>query len=166
MTPVGVLALTSTILATTTLAVGYATSRLWPGALLILACGGVWSLAQRRRWRAGPVVLTVFLVTAALGLLIGVGSGWMLLGVTAALGAWDLDRFSRRLEFAQQGAGDGELERHHLLRLLMVSGLGLLLGAVSLALRLRIGFAMILLLGLLAVIGLVQLVGFLRRESD
>jgi hypothetical protein len=161
-----VLALTSTILAAATLAVGYATSRLWTGALLILACGSLWLLAQRRRWRAGSVVLAVFLVTAALGLLIGVGSGWMLLGVTAALGAWDLDRFSRRLEFNRQGAGDGELERCHLLRLLKVSGLGLLLGAVALALRLRIGFGMILLLGLLAVTGLGQLVSFLRRESD
>ncbi len=166
MTLVGILALTSTILAASTLAVGYATSRLWNGALLILACGGVWLLAQRRRWRADSVMLVVFLVTAALGLLIGVGSGWMLLGVTAALGAWDLDRFSRRLEFAQQGAGDGELERRHLLRLLMVSSIGLLLGAVALALSLRIGFGMILLLGLLAIMGLGQLVGFLRRESD
>jgi hypothetical protein len=153
-------------LAAATLAAGYATSRLWTGALLILACGSVWLLAQRRRWRLASVVLVVFLVTAALGLLVGVGASWMLLGVTAALGAWDLDRFSRRLELAQQGARDGELERRHFLRLLMVSGLGLLLGAIALELDLKVGFGMILLLGLLAVLGLGQLVSFLRRESD
>ena len=112
------------------------------------------------------MVLFFFMGAAALGLLLGLGSGWILVGVAAVLCAWDLDHFAQRLRSAGRVEGARELERRHLLRLLAVSGLGFLLAAIALGLKLELGFGAAVFLGLLVVISLSQLVGLLRRESD
>lgn len=164
---IGIYALISTVLAASALALGYATGQRWIEALLMLAWGTLWLLGQRRGW-GGVASLVLFLFTgaAALGLLLGLGSGWMALGVAAALCAWDLDHFARRLRSAGRVERAHELERRHLLRLLVVSGLGFLLMSVALGLQLELGFGAAVFLGLLVVISLGQLVGLLRRESD
>jgi hypothetical protein len=103
---------------------------------------------------------------AAAGLLLGVGAGWMLLAVVAALSAWDLDAFVRRLKDAARVVDRDALERQHLLRLLMVDGLGLGLAAVALGVRVRLGFGLVILLGILAILGLSRVISLLRHESD
>jgi hypothetical protein len=88
----------------------------------------------------------------------------MLVGVVLALVAWDLDRFLGRMRAAGR-IKDVGLERHHLWRLLIVAGTGLFLGAVALSVKIRLGFAVVFMLALLAVLGLSRVVGFLRREE-
>ena len=90
----------------------------------------------------------------------------MLFGMSAALAAWDLDYFAQRLRSVEYTTRAHDLERRHLRRLLVVEGLGLLLGAVALGVKVRFSFATACLLGLVAVLGLSQAVGFLRHESD
>jgi hypothetical protein len=90
----------------------------------------------------------------------------MLVGVVAALAAWDLDCFVWRMRAAGRVEDAGFLEQHHLQRLLTVSGAGLILGAVALSLRIRLGFAAAFLLAFLAVLGLSRVIGFLQREGD
>jgi len=158
---------TSTILAAAALAAGYGLDDAWIGMLLILAMGVLWLLGQRRRWGwAASVALIFFVGAAAIGLWIGLGAGWMLAGVVAALSAWDLDHLTQRLRSADRVEDARALERRHLRRLLIVDGLGLLLGVAALNVRVRAGFGAVLLLGLLAILGISRAVSFLRRESD
>jgi hypothetical protein len=85
--------------------------------------------------------------------------------VVIALIAWDLDRFNWRMRVAGSVEGADALERRHIQRLLIVSGIGLLLGVVALSVRIRLGFAVAFLLAFLAVAGLSRVVGFLQREG-
>lgn len=160
------LLLISTVASTCTLAMGYALDGVWQGALLIVALGFLWLFDQ---WRGGSWVASVGLVffvgAAAAGLWLDLGDVWMLLGVVAALSAWDLDRFARRQKNAERVENVQQLERRHLWRLLIVDGLGFLLAVVGLGLKIKVSFGVALLLVLLAVLGLSRVVGFLRRES-
>jgi len=157
----------SIVLATFALVLGYALHGLWAGVLFIVALGAFWLLAQRRGWDwIASVELVIFVGTAVVGLGLTSRAGWMLLGVVAALAAWDLDHFAQRMKKGGHIEGAQALERRHLLRLLVVSGLGLLLAAVALEIKITLQMGTALLLGVLAILCLSRAVGFLRRESD
>lgn len=157
-------------LATSALALGYALGGLWNLTLVIVALGFLWLLGQTRHWGWMAFVgLVSFVGVAVIGLWFDLAAGWMLLGTVMALAAWDLDHFAQRLRYVgwdeTLAERRRELERRHLQRLLSVSGLGLLLAAVALGVRIRFNFGIAFLLGLVAVLGLSQAISFLRRES-
>jgi hypothetical protein len=161
------LLLASIVLGATALALGFGLAGDWLGVAVVVALGLLWLIGQ---WR-GPawtssVGLVGFVLLAAAGLLLGLGPGWMLLGLVAALTAWDLDGFLRRLDSVEWVERRSEVERRHLLRLLLVDALGLALAALALGVRLDLSFGYLILLGLVAAWGLGRAVGFLRRESD
>jgi hypothetical protein len=159
------LSLVSIGLATFALALGYGLGGLGAGASLVAALGLLWLLGQRAGWSwLASAMLVLFVGAAAVGTWLGVGAGWTLPGVVAALSAWDLDHFARRLGGAGRVEGARELERRHLRQLLIVDGAGLLLGAVALGIELKYGLGVALLLGLLAVLCLSWAIGFLNRE--
>jgi hypothetical protein len=156
----------STVLAALSLAAGYGPNR-WAGALVITALGLLWLLGQRRHaeWLAS-LVLVFFVGAAVLGIWWESPKILMLIGVVAALAAWDLDHLVHRLRSVKHGEGVRTLERGHIRRLLSVAGLGLLLGAIALVSQVRLGLSLVFLLGLLAMLGLSGAIRFLRRESD
>jgi hypothetical protein len=157
----------STVLAVAALAMGHGLKGLWDGVLVVGVAGILWLVGQWRRWEWGAsLALVVWIGVAAVGLGRGVEGGWMLVGVVAALVAWDLDRFVWRLRAAKRVEAADALEQRHLRRLLAVCGVGLLLGAAALSLRIRLGFAAAFLLALLVLLGLSRMVRFLRREGD
>jgi hypothetical protein len=157
----------STVFAAAALAAGYGLNALWGGAAIALVVGAFWLTGQWRRWGwVTSAALVLLTGAAAMGLWLGVGGGWALVGVVAALVAWDLDRFAWRMRAVGRVEDADALERRHLWRLLAVCGVGLLLGAVALGFRIQLGFAVAFVLALLAVLGLSRLVGFLRREGD
>ncbi len=152
-------------LATGALALGYALGESWPGVALIVALGFAW-IAARRRWDWTPSMgLLVFTAIAAFGAWRGAPAAWMLAGIVAALAAWDLDYFGRRLRGARV-EGEVALARAHLRRLLLVSSAGLLVGWFALGIRVDLGFAAALALGLLVVVALSRAIGLLRREAE
>ena len=154
-------------LATYVTALGYALGGLWIWSPLIIAGGGLWWLGQRRRWGwTASVGLVFFTGAAAGGLWLDLAAGWALFGVVAALAAWDLDHFMQRLRDVGQVERARQFERRHLQRLFIVDGLGLFLATVALGVKIRLGFGAAFLLGLLAVLGLGRLIGFLRYESN
>jgi hypothetical protein len=156
-----------TVLAAAVLAVGYGLHGMWQGAAVALATGVLWLVGQRRRWkRVAAVALVIWVGAAAIGLEMGVGGGWMLVGVVAALVAWDLDHFAWRMRVVGRVQDADVLARRHLRRSLAVAALGLFLGAAALSLRIRLGFAVAFLLALLALVGLSRVVGFLRYQGD
>lgn len=137
----------------------------WPLTLVGLALGGLWVLAHRRQVEGlASFLLVCFIALAGVGIGFAYGPIWAPPVVVLALAAWDLGRFTARL----QGPADEtrELEHRHLRRLLVVSGLGLGLAWLALSMRLQLGFAVALGLGFLAVLGLSQVIRALARESD
>jgi hypothetical protein len=150
------------------LALGYGLVGLWVGAAFVVVLGFLWLVGQRRGWGWMASVMLVFFVGAAsIGIWLDAPDGWMLLGVVATLSAWDLDHFAQRLSGVGRDNVEAihNLERPHLVRLLIVDGLGLLFGAVALGIEVDLGFGTALLLGLLVILGLSRVVGILRRES-
>jgi hypothetical protein len=144
-------------LATLALAAGYAVQALWFGAGLVLLIGLVWVVGDRRGWDwVAEPCLAGWLGLAAFGAWWGAISGWMLIGLVAALAAWDLRHFDMRLRDGGIAPAN-ELTRAHLRRLALVAGAGLLCGAIALGIRFDLTFGWALLAGALAVIGLSRL---------
>jgi hypothetical protein len=175
------------------LAASFAWAGGWPLVLVVLAGGAFWAYAFRRGWEgvASPM-LVVFVVLAALEVNLRGGRLLAPIAVVAALAAWDLHRFAARLRsgFAEDTDDEDaliedaaavveistddllteqerhELERQHLRRLAVVSAAGLALAWIAEAVRLRLALPLALALGVLAILGLSQVVRSLVRESD
>lgn len=147
--------LAATLLAMLTLSIGYLARGLWAGAAAVVLVGLLWLIGQARRWSwiASPG-LVGFAGGAAIGALLGVPPLWLLIGVVAALAAWDLDNFERHLREADRVVGEAILIRAHIQQLLLALALPTLLGAAALAARIQLGFWWVLLLAALAVAGL------------
>jgi hypothetical protein len=131
------------------------------------ALGLLWLIGQWRGWRwsasAGLISLTGL---AAWGVWSQLPAPWLLFGLVAALAAWDLARFSQRLQQARQVIDEASLIWAHLQRLLIIAGLGLLLGEIALAVRLEFNLGWALLLGLLLILGLSQVTNLIRRQQS
>lgn len=158
-------------LATLALGVGYA----WPwgegGYWLMLPViaflGGLWLGLSRSRWGwIHSIALLIYIGLAALGALLRLPAGWMLLCLAAALSAWDLAYFLRRVSSVEREEIARLLARQHLQRLGLVIGLGLLLAGAALILQARFTLGVALLAGLLAILTISQVIAILRRESD
>ncbi|HEY46721.1 MAG: hypothetical protein AMJ88_08215 [Anaerolineae bacterium SM23_ 63] len=150
--------------ATCALVAGYAIGDLWIWTLPILGLA-VLRLLGQPKW-VTSLELLLFVGLAAIGLWQGLPFGLMLLGMIAALIAWDIESFHQRMEVAERVDYREALERKYLQRLLIIEGSGALLAVAAVSLTVTFSFGSALLLGLLAVIGLSRTIGFLRRESD
>lgn len=155
----------SLALATGALASGFG---LGPATPLSLALGLAWWYGWLRGWGwAASLALPAFVLAAVAGYwLAGAPAGLMLVSIVAALLAWDLDHFAQRARSVDRVEAAAAIERSHLRRLAATNGVGLLLAGAALAIRLRFGFGVALLLALLAAWALSQVIGFMRRESD
>jgi hypothetical protein len=149
------------IVATLSLIVGYNFNfwMIWP------VMGMVWLIAEQRDW---PWLTSwgfaAFAGAAAFGVWQGGAAGWLLVSLVAALAAWDLAFFTRRLRQAGQTAPEPALSQAHLGRLAVVAASGLLLGGLALGLRFQLSFGWAIFLGLLAVIGLSRVIRSARRS--
>jgi len=142
-------------LTTCALALGYAGQSLWAGVGVAVVIGLLWLAGDWRDadWVAEPC-LAGWVALAAFGAWIGLTSGWMLLGVVAALAAWDLAHFAARLRGAGAIPPPNELLHAHLRRLAIVAASGLLLGGIALGIQIELTFGWALLAAALAIIGL------------
>lgn len=153
--------------ATCALGAGYALGDFWIWTLPILGLAALWLLGQRRglKWITS-LELLLFVGLAAIGLWQKLAPSLMLLGIIAALAAWDIENFHQRVEGVEIVDHRDDLERKYLQRLLIIEGSGALLAVAAVSLTVTFSFGSALLLGLLAVVGLSRTIGFLRRESD
>ena len=101
--------------ATLALALGYAGQALWAGVGVDVAIGLLWLVGDWRSWdwTADPC-LTGWVGLAGFGAWQGLPAGWMLIGLVAALAAWDLRHFAVRLRGAGAITQPAELRRAHL----------------------------------------------------
>ena len=149
------------------LAIGYAVAGLLFVSLISVVLGAMWFSSQQRRGAGlAGLLLTVFLWAGAIGMWVGV-PGWLsIIAATATLGAWDLDHFLQRLREMERVEFDTGLGREHLRRLGVVQAVGLLAGLTGLSFHFKIPFWWEALLVLLAVIGIRQLIWFVRKQME
>jgi hypothetical protein len=132
---------------------------LWGWAAAGLLPGLLWGALRRTRWPLPPAVgLGLFLLAAGLGVLADLPAGAMLLAGTAALAAWDLDRFLARLRQVSPEQDTRALQNAHLVRLSWVCLLGVGAGFLALNLRLQLSLLPTALLALLLVYALGRVV--------
>ena len=157
----------SIILASSTLTAGYGLGGYWLPAAGPLALGLLWMAGRRTRWVwiAWPLA-GLLVLAAAVGALLGLNPLLLLIGLVAAISAWNLDGFARRMDSVDALEHEGVLKRRHLQRLLLVDGLGLLAGAVALIVRVRLTFGLAVVLGLAALIALSRVIRLFGRERD
>jgi hypothetical protein len=107
------------------------------------------------------LVLTALLL--AYGAWLDVATGWLLVGIVAALAAWDLDAFYKRLRRVTRIEQEARLVQNHLRRLLVALGLGLGLSAAALLLQYELRFGWAILLVLLVILGFSRMISSLRQ---
>jgi hypothetical protein len=152
-----------TLLASICLAVGYLHDRQAALALALLVLGLLWVLAQWRGWDwASGLGLAATAGVAAAGAWLGLPPGWMIAAAVAALLAWDLAGFRRRLALAAPTDDLPALTHRHLASAGLVAGIGVLLAAAATLVELRFPLGWTMLLALAAALGTARLVGWLR----
>lgn len=155
----------SVLMGVGSLAYAYANVGLTPLVQGLLILGVLWLFAGRRRWTWFSTIALLLLVTlAGMGLWFGLSPGWMIAGALGGLMAWDLTDFMRRLQFAPLMDDTRPLERRHLTRLTIVALVGVFLASIAILVRLEFTFAWGVVLTLVAVLGMTQLVTWLRRS--
>ena len=149
------------------LALAYAVRLQWAGALIVVALGGLWLLGERRGWGwTGGVGLSGCVAAAVAGIWSDLPALWMLVSVVSTMVAWDLHRFERRRSMAGDVEAMDEVARIHLQRVLLVAGLGILLGGITLGTGLQLNFAWALVLGAVLILALSRVLRFIHRTSD
>jgi hypothetical protein len=125
----------SVLLMSISLGWGFALAGWWGWTRWVAAVGLLWLWAERRRAVGYSSLAFLFAVgAAAYGIWRGLPISVMFLGALGALLAWDLSLFRGRLRRADPGEDLRSAQRHHLERVFVVGGAGLL-GAGILALR-------------------------------
>lgn len=149
------------------LSTGYAITGHPFAALVVVFVGLLWFTARQRN-AAGVegLLLTLFILAGGIGFWLGV-PGWLgLIGVVAAMGAWDLDHFLQRLSAVERVEFDSGLGREHLRRLGLVELIGLVIGFFALTFRIEVPFWVESLFVLLAIIGIWQIIRFVRKQME
>jgi hypothetical protein len=147
----------------------------WTLAIVGVILGLGWWLAEPRsrvkgnsaspRPRVGwlpSVGLSGFTLAAAAGILMDYSAMLMLITATMALAAWDLERFTRRLNLVEPNPASQALHFPHLRRLFTICLVGILLGTLALNIQIRLSFLVTAVLVLLLAFTLARLVRLFR----
>lgn len=130
----------------------------------ILIFGVAWLVAQRVGWKwVSSVGLVLAVLLAATGLWFGLTPGWMFAGAIFALAAWDLTDFRDRLRFVAADDNARGMERRHLARISWLVLVGMALASITMILQVRFTIEWGALLVVVILIGLGQLVNWLRK---
>jgi hypothetical protein len=156
----------SVTLAAIALVLAYALNGHYLMAALLLVMGVLWLLDFERRWNnLASVVLIVFALFCILGYWLQLSMPLLVLALAAALGGWDLDHFSRRMERDLPVMNINRLERHHLQQLGTVLGAGLVIGEAVLLIQLTLNFWAIFWAAVLALFGLMRVLVMIRSSG-
>lgn len=155
------------IVASGALARGYFADERAASAYWILGLGAFWLAGEIRHWRwVASFGFLTFIAVAGYGLWLGLSAIWMLAGAVGALVTWDLSDFLNRIQKAAPEDEVPDLARRHLLRLAIVTALGLGFSLVSTLFRPRVSFEWMTFLAILAALGVAFLLGRIRRAGE
>jgi hypothetical protein len=158
----------SITLATSAIAAGYALSGIWVGLLLAILWLLFWAISLVRQFSAGGagvgstalfgyVILTIHAVATS------VWPGWLILGLVAALAAWDIEFFIQRMRDVQDDRLVESMISQHVRRLAMTMVAGLSLAGATVFIHYNLTFGIALGIGLLAVFAISRFINSLRQ---
>jgi hypothetical protein len=154
----------SILISSASLAWGFAAGGLIPFSVWLLIFGAGWFLAIWMGWKwYSSFALVTLTIAAAFGLWLGFSPGWMFAGGIFALFAWDMAEFRQRLRFMAKDDDVRGIERRHLVRINLLALAGLFLASVVMLVRVQFTFEWGVLLVAVILLGLGQLVGWLKR---
>jgi hypothetical protein len=133
-------------------------------ALAILPIIGLIFLWKGWGWVLS-ILLAIFSGLAAAGFYLDVEPPWLISGILAALVAWDQEHLSRRIKSAGRIDAQSMLIKKHWIRLGWLCLAGLLLVGLTYLIQVEFTFGLAVVLAILAVIGLSQVIAFLRRSG-
>ncbi|MBN1922221.1 MAG: hypothetical protein JW892_13320 [Anaerolineae bacterium] len=134
-------------------AIGAALQGVWILALGFGVLGLFW-IGFSLRYRLMGLAFALCIAGIAFAAVLDVGIGWLLVGIMAALAAWDLEAFGARMAGVARIEHEHALVRDHLRQLGLVCGAGLLLATLASLVRIRLSFGVALVLASIAVLGL------------
>ena len=158
--------LASLIVAGGGLALAYGLDGLWQWSWTFVALSLGWWWGQARGWPAAAAIgMAGVFLSAVLGMWLNAFPFGMLLVSGAALVAWDLDGFEQRLWQREPDLALERLVKHHLVRLGTVVVIGIAMSGLGIALRTRLSFWVVLLIGLILVVSLSRAFVLLGRQG-
>lgn len=144
------------------MAVAFLGMSLWVPILIGLLIGLQWGGFV---WTGRKTMSFSFLGLLGLliyGAVLNLAAGWLLGSLVMLLVSWDLSDFSENLaRFAADQVAPAFV-RNHIRRLLSTAAAGFVLGGLALIIKVRLGFDVTVLIGLLVFVGLAGVVKFLR----
>lgn len=156
--------LSSIMICSASLAWGFAQGGFTSFSTWILFLGAGWFFAVWQGWKwYSWFALTLSTVAAAFGLWFGFIPGWMFAGGIFALFAWDMDNFRQRLRGLVKDDEICGLERRHLARISLLALIGLVLASIAMLVRAQFTFEWSALLVIVTLLGLGQLVVWLKK---
>lgn len=154
----------SIIISIGSLAMGFAVAGFVIFARWILIFGAVWLFTQWRSWSwFSSLGLFVSILLSAIGVWVGLPSGWMFSGSIFALCAWDMTDFRHRMRFIAIDDNARGMERRHIARISILSFIGLFLASFAMLIRVQFTFEWGVLLVFVILLGLGQLVVWYRK---
>ncbi len=148
------------------LAIGYIFAGLPVVAAPILLIGAFWIAAEIKGWQwITSLSLILLIIGAAIGIILGVGPIWAILGTILALDAWELGYFQRFIESVPMVRNENDLTRRHHSRVIIVSVIGALTAWITTQVTVDLGFGAALLLAIISLFGLSRAVVFLRQTE-
>ncbi len=154
-------------LSTFLIVLSYTINQFWIASLLITILGILWMVGYIKGWKwQASVMFTLFIGASAIGLWLNLSQWSILLSMVGTISAWDLDHFTQRMRYAGLVVERTNLEKYHIKRLFVVNFFGLFLSLITLNIEVKLGFGTILLLGMIAVLGLNQVIIFLKGKSS
>ncbi|MBP6177722.1 MAG: hypothetical protein KA473_08845 [Anaerolineales bacterium] len=156
--------LSSIVISSASLAWGYSLRGFGSFAVWVLVFGAGWLIAVFQDWKwFSWIGLTFATVVSAFGLWFGFIPGWMFAGGIFALFAWDMFDFRLRLRLMADDDDKRGIERRHILRISLLALIGMALASLTMLVRVQFTLEWSALLVIVALLGLGQLVGWLKK---
>jgi len=154
-------------LTTIAVIIAYGSGGLLKVAFCVVLLGVLWIVGLYKRWKwCGNLMFLIIIGTCTVGLFYNLSFVWILLGVTGALSAQDVNRFEQRKSMAGIIKSLHDMEKAHLIRLMTVIVFSLILGTITQLINTRIEFGMVLSLGILTVFCMNRVTSFLIHKND
>jgi len=156
--------ITSVVVATAGISTAFAMGSLWIPAAAVVVLGPLWVLGHKLQlpWLAWAM-MGLYTVGGAVGAWLELRPVFILVGFTAAVSAWDLDHLLGQLGGVDRVEQRATLSRRHLRRVILVDVVSLIAALAAINLRIEFSFAVAVLLGLVALIGLSRVVSLIAR---
>jgi hypothetical protein len=130
----------------------------------ILIFGAVWLFTQWRGWKwFSSLALFFAIFISVIGLWFGFSMEWFYSGVIFALFAWDMSDFRNRIRTIFVDDNLRRMERRHLARISLLSLTGLSLVSIVMLVSRQFTFEWGVLLAVVALLGLSQLIVWVKN---